>query len=44
VPEGFVPGFQVVDDDLDWRNVDTVEELSDAPLLERELIREYLDT
>jgi hypothetical protein len=28
-----VAGFQMVDHDLDWRDLDTVEELGDAPLL-----------
>jgi hypothetical protein len=33
----------MVDHDLDWRDLETVEELGDAPLLEREVIGEYLD-
>jgi hypothetical protein len=33
----------MIDHDLDWRDLDTVEELGDAPLFEREVIGEYLD-
>ena len=32
----------MVDHGLDWRDLDTVEELGDAPLFEREVIGEYL--
>ena len=39
-----MPSFQVIDDGLDWRNLDTIEEFGDAPLLEREVIGEYLDS
>jgi len=43
VPESLVPSFQMVDHNLDWRDLDTVAELGDAPLFEREVIGEYLD-
>jgi hypothetical protein len=43
VPESLVASFQMVDHNLDWRDLDTVEELGDAPLFEREVIGEYLD-
>ena len=41
VPEGLVAGFQMVDHHLDWRGLDTVEELGDASLFESEIIGEY---
>jgi len=43
VPKSLVASFQMVDHDLDWRDLDTVEELGDAPLSEREVIGEYLN-
>jgi hypothetical protein len=33
----------MVDHDLDWRDLDTVRELGDAPLSGREVIGEYRD-
>ena len=43
MPKRLVAGFQVVDNGLDWRDLDTVEELGDAPLFECEVVGEYLD-
>ena len=42
VPEGLVPSFQMVDHHLDWRGLDTVEELGDASLSQSEVVGEYL--
>ena len=39
----FLHTLEMVDNDVDWRNLDTIEELGDAPLLEREIIGEYFD-
>lgn len=33
----------MIDDNIDWRDLDTVEQAGDAPLLEREVVGEYLD-
>src|SRR5689334_19914850 len=43
VPQSLVPSFQMVDHDLDWRDLDTVEELGDAPFSECEVVGEDLD-
>ena len=42
MPERLVPSFQMIDHDIDWRDLDTVEELGDAPLFEREVIGDIL--
>ena len=43
MPESFVPGFKMVDYRLYWRDLDSVEEFGDPPLLKREVIGKHLD-